>query len=668
MGVGSFTYYCVVKDSEGGYSLTSGSATVTVAVGIDYAAEKLTGIDTVERRLYYSTAEWHDPWSSDQIDWDYWKECPADMTLESIGWTGEEMTVYFAYDYDPWTVPQLTLNIPARPAAPAIIPVTKTQTSITFTHADTEFSENDGASWQDSGTIDGLTADTQYTISVRTKATTEAFASYSTAVTVTTVSPDGSTTLQPGETVETGDGGKITNNGDNIILDDSSGNTVTVTPPEGEDFSDGAAVDGGTVTVPDGSVVTPPGGKSEITINGNNDGKATVDEDGSITLPGGGSAKIDDDITVTVPEEGGTLKPDGKGGVTLPDGGTVEVGDATVTVPKGGTVTPNADGSVSVPPGSVVKDRDGKESTVPSQGGKLDSTGKYTANANPGSSGNSGSSSPSTYPPTVSRADNGKISTSPSNPRRGDTVTVTPDPDEGYKVGDVVVKDRNGNELNVTDNGDGTFSFTQPTGKVTIEVTFVPQEDETDSPALAFSDLDPNAWYYDAVDYVLRSGLMNGYGKSIFAPNDELSRAMLAQILYNAEDRPDIDSGGSFADVPSGTWYIGAMTWAAANGIVVGYGNSLYGPDDAITREQLAVMLYRYARSKDGGLNDAQMPQLDYNDTAEVSDWAYEAMSWCTANGIIEGKGDGILDPKGKATRAEAAAMLMRFLTRQTEK
>lgn len=707
LGIGDYTYYCEVKDSEGSYTLTSDYATVTVGVGIDYAAEKLTGVDTVERGLYYSTSEWNDPWSSglwDQIDRDYWKACPADMTLESIGWTGEEMTVYFSYDSNPYNAPQMTLTVPSRPAAPASVAVTKTQTSITFTRADTEFSEDDGASWQSSGTVDGLTADTQYTAAVRTKATAEAFASYSKTVTVTTVSSDGSTTLQPGETVETEDGGSITNHGDNIILDDGSGNTTTVTPPEDEDFSDGVAVDGdGNVTIPDGSVVTPSGSELEITIDDNNDDKATVDENGSITLPGGGSAKIDGDITVTVPEKGGTLKPDGKGGVeipngskvtppggpeieiadgpaamdkdgnvTFPEGGSVKVGDTTVTVPKGGTVTPNEDGTLDVPPGSIVKDKDGKESTVSSQGGKLDSKGNYTDNTKPTPSppstpSGSGSSTPSTYPPTVSKTGNGKVSTSPASPRHGDTVTVTPTPDEGYEVGGVVVKDRNGNVLEVKDNGDGTFSFTQPTGKVTIDVTFVPKEGGTPSPALSFSDIEPNAWYFEAVDYVIRNGLMTGYGNGKFAPGDELSRAMLAQILYNAEDKPGIDNDRSFTDTPSGAWYVDAVTWAANNGIVAGYGNGMFGPDDPITREQLAVMLYRYAQSKDGGLTDAQVPVLNFADISDVSGWAADAMAWAVSNGIIEGKGNGILDPKGQATRAEAAAMLMRFLTRQME-
>ena len=137
---------------------------------------------------------------------------------------------------------------------------------------------------------------------------------------------------------------------------------------------------------------------------------------------------------------------------------------------------------------------------------------------------------------------------------------------------------------------------------------------------------------------------------------------MLAQILYNAEDRPGMTGSSSFTDVFSDAWYADAITWAEANCIIVGNGEGLYAPDDPITREQFAVMLYRYVQSKGGGFTGDWMFQPDCADEAEISDWAYEAMCWCSMNGIVEGKGDDILDPKGKATRAEASAMLMRFL------
>lgn len=273
-----------------------------------------------------------------------------------------------------------------------------------------------------------------------------------------------------------------------------------------------------------------------------------------------------------------------------------------------------------------------------------------------------GDSSPTTYPPTVSKAEHGSTSVSPKNPRRGDAVTVVPVPDDGYEVGSVAVKDRGGNVLEVRDNGDGTYSFIQPSGTVTVEVTFVPRVVETEPSAPAFSDLDPNAWYREAVDYVIDHGLMSGYGDGTFGPNDTLSRAMLAQILYNQAGGTAAGGGSPFADVLPGAWYADAVTWASANGIVSGLGDSRYGPDDPITREQLAAMLYRFARSQNGSAGDG-MSHLDYSETEEVSEYAREAVAWCVMNGILGGYGDGTLRPQGQATRAEAATMLMQFLS-----
>ena len=163
---------------------------------------------------------------------------------------------------------------------------------------------------------------------------------------------------------------------------------------------------------------------------------------------------------------------------------------------------------------------------------------------------------------------------------------------------------------------------------------------------------------------MISRGLMNGYGDGTFGPDDTLSRAMLAQILYNVSGGIPVNYLLQYDDVPAEIWYTEAVRWVTGEGVVSGYGNGKFGPDDSITREQLAVMLYRYEQSRGGGFTGDWMFQLDYSDVADVSDWAYEAMCRCSMNDIVEGKGDGILDPKGQAARAEAAAMLMRFLSR----
>ncbi|WP_186566559.1 S-layer homology domain-containing protein [Lawsonibacter celer] len=184
----------------------------------------------------------------------------------------------------------------------------------------------------------------------------------------------------------------------------------------------------------------------------------------------------------------------------------------------------------------------------------------------------------------------------------------------------------------------------------------------TNCPSRAFTDLDTSLWYHEATDYVLENGLMNGVGNNLFDPNGTTSRAMIVTILWRLEGEPVVNYLMQFEDVAAETWYTEAVRWAASEGIVTGYSDVAFGPNDPITREQLATILYRYEQHKGGGFTGAWMFLLDYTDRDEVSDWAYEAMCWTTMHGVINGKGDGILDPKGNAKRCEAAQMLTNYL------
>lgn len=182
-----------------------------------------------------------------------------------------------------------------------------------------------------------------------------------------------------------------------------------------------------------------------------------------------------------------------------------------------------------------------------------------------------------------------------------------------------------------------------------------------DCPGDNFDDLDGNAWYHEYVDYALKNGLMSGCGDGIFAPNAALSRAMLAQILYNMAGSPKVFGSSAFSDVVDGAWYENAVVWATGLGIIIGDNGSCL-PDSAATREQVAVMLYRYAGEPrvNSGLSG-------FTDTEQVSDWAEDAMAWAVNNGIIEGRGSGALEPRGKASRAETATMIMRYLELDNE-
>ncbi len=178
---------------------------------------------------------------------------------------------------------------------------------------------------------------------------------------------------------------------------------------------------------------------------------------------------------------------------------------------------------------------------------------------------------------------------------------------------------------------------------------------------LPFTDLAADAWYTDAVAYVYRHDLMAGYGENLFGPDDDLSRAQLCQIIYNMEGQPATSGSSVFTDVADSAWYADAVTWAASQGIVGGYGGGLFGPEDNITREQLASILYRYAQAKGYDVSVGEDTNiLSYTDALEISEYAIPAMQWACGAGIIQGNG-GYLDPQGNATRAEIATMLMRF-------
>ena len=272
-----------------------------------------------------------------------------------------------------------------------------------------------------------------------------------------------------------------------------------------------------------------------------------------------------------------------------------------------------------------------------------------------GSSGGGGSSStpPSYKPDVLQPGEGGTVSVTPSRPERGGTVAIKPKPDEGYEVDKITVTDKNGKPIEIVVKPDGTYTFQQPDGKVKIEVAYKPVETPWNNP---FTDASEGDWYYEAVRFVQERGLMNGYSDSRFGPEDTLSRAQLAQILFSKEGRPGVDYLLGFSDVAGGTWYAEAVRWAASQGIVGGYGDGTFGPDDPITREQLALMLWRYS-----GSPSATNKELNFNDEDEVSGFALEALRWAVENGILTGYGDGRLGPKGQASRAQVAQMLKKL-------
>ena len=257
------------------------------------------------------------------------------------------------------------------------------------------------------------------------------------------------------------------------------------------------------------------------------------------------------------------------------------------------------------------------------------------------------------YAPEVDVSGGGSVDVSPSRPEEGDTVIITPEPDNGYATGDVSVTDADGDEVDVDRRPDGSYSFVQPKGEVEISVSFVPVR-------LPFADVSAGSWYYDAVEFVWSNGIMDGVGRGLFAPNQVLTRAMLVTVLWRIDGAPDVSAALPFDDVADGSWYTDAVRRAASNGIVDGTGETSFSPDDKITREQLAVILWRYAGYKScdttGGVD-----LTDFADRGSVSAYALRAMRWAVAEGLVTGVTDDTIAPLAGTTRAEAAAVLQRF-------
>ena len=277
------------------------------------------------------------------------------------------------------------------------------------------------------------------------------------------------------------------------------------------------------------------------------------------------------------------------------------------------------------------------------------------------SSGSSGGSSSgkTTYKVTTSAVNNGGVNASPSSAEKGATIPITLSPDKGYKLDKLTVTDGSGKTVSTVKKSDTVYTFTMPASAVKVGVSYV-KATETPSET-KFNDVSANDWFASAVDYVTDKGMMNGTADNTFSPKANTTRGMVVTVLYRLENQPST-SAASFTDVASGAYYANAVAWANANGIVSGYSSGKFGPNDKVTREQLAAILYRYAQYKKYDVSVGEDTNiLSYDDAQSISSYAIPAIQWACGAGVVTGKSGSKLDPKGNATRAEVAAMLMRF-------
>ena len=286
---------------------------------------------------------------------------------------------------------------------------------------------------------------------------------------------------------------------------------------------------------------------------------------------------------------------------------------------------------------------------------------KYTAPTPTGGGGGGGGGAvaPTTYDIVIPSALANTVKADKTKAAAGDTVTLT-----AAGEGTLTVTDANGKTVALTDLGSGKYTFKMPSAKVSVGFKTTadqPCDGGKDCPSAPFTDVDTAKWYHLSVDYVLTHKMMNGVSSRAFAPNANLTRGMLVQILYNLEGKPK-GTAANFSDVQADAWYAEAVGWAASNKVVTGYADGTFRPNAAVTREQAAAILYRYAQSKGIDVSVGENTNiLSYVDVQQASEYAIPALQWAVGAGVLNGKNGGRLAPTGTATRAEIAAIMQRW-------
>ena len=259
----------------------------------------------------------------------------------------------------------------------------------------------------------------------------------------------------------------------------------------------------------------------------------------------------------------------------------------------------------------------------------------------------SGSSRPR-YDVTIpSKPENGSVTVDPERARSGSRVTVTVTPDSGYKLGELVVTDRDGKKLELTDKGNGQYTFTMPSGKVEVAAEFVKEVEVS-----PFADVATDAYYYDAVKWAVEKGVTNGVSETLFGPDQACTRAQIVTFLWRAAGSPEPKSGSSFADVAADAYYAKAVAWAVENGITKGTSETTFHPDETCTRAQGVTFLYR-------ALGKLAAAQAGFTDVAADSYYA-DAVNWAAENGVTKGISETLFGPDGSCTRAQIVTFLYR--------
>lgn len=284
------------------------------------------------------------------------------------------------------------------------------------------------------------------------------------------------------------------------------------------------------------------------------------------------------------------------------------------------------------------------------------------------SESDSDESGSTTYTPTVNQPDEGgTVSVSSKNPESGDKVTITPKPEKGYEIDKVIITDKDGNPIKVGDNGNGTYSFTQPDGQVNISVTFVktkqPDPSTEEDKVNPFTDISPDAYYYDAVLWAAENDIAAGTGDgTTFSPDETCSRGQAITFLWRAAGCPAPKSSTNpFTDVNPDMYCYDAVLWAVENGITSGTSDTTFGPDDYCTRAQIMTFIYNSEQAKGEGMEGEWIFQNPFTDV-DLESYYGEAVMWAVANGVTSGTGSDTFSPNADCTRAQIITFLYNCL------
>ena len=252
-----------------------------------------------------------------------------------------------------------------------------------------------------------------------------------------------------------------------------------------------------------------------------------------------------------------------------------------------------------------------------------------------------------TYAVSAPTAENGKIAVSPRYAERGERVTVTLTPDEGFELESLIVTDSRGNELTLTDLGNGRYRFMMPARRVEVKASFVKSVEVS-----PFADVAIDAYCYEAVKWAVKNGITDGVGNSLFAPNQPCTRAQIVTFLWRAAGSPVVNYAMDLSDVAEDVYYAEAVRWALSEGITTGAGESSFSPDATCTRAQAVTFLAR-------ALNANASGKAEFGDVPTDSYFA-EAVAWAAANGVTEGVGGGLFGSDNSCTRGQIVTFLYR--------